>query len=53
MIIDYKVLDKMNSKSRVDPNISNLIYLIEEVPKSIKGEDVTKTFLNVNLVLLN
>ena len=38
MVIDYKVLDQMNKGEKVD---KDLMYLVEEVPNSIKGEDIT------------
>jgi len=43
-IIDYKVLDNLNNGAKVD---NGLIYIVEEVPRSIKGEDITKIFLTV------
>ncbi len=50
IIIDYKVLNELNDGGKVK---EDLIYLVEEVPQSIKGTDITKTFMQVNNLLIH
>lgn len=41
LILDYKVLKKINDLNSIENNITGLLTLIEEVPKSVIGSDVS------------
>lgn len=48
IVADYNKISELNQGKSVS---SGLIYLVEEIPHSIKGEDITVKFLEVNFLI--